>query len=351
MWKGKGPFRLVLNSASAKEIEWHCKHYQGRGLMKHFKSAAELAKEIGVSPDTIKTTFDEYNQNAKEGKDKYGKKYFQNAPYRTDDSFYVAIVCPVVHYCMGGLRVNTATAVETTSGKPIQGLWAAGEVMGGTHGLNRLGGSSLLDCVVFGRVSGVEAAKYLLQNFLKTGGDSKALGRLSNVTGHLGSGKTVVSVDQNSKRVTIDISFGEGGGASPASQNSSSNESATTTTSSSSTTEEENEDTKLLKAEAAAKKGGSSDSAPAASAPAKGKGKDTTYTLEDVAKHNKDTDCWVVVNGQVLDVTKFLPDHPGGAKAILLYAGKDATEEFNMLHKPEVIPKYAPDSIIGKLAK
>jgi len=47
----------------------------------------------------------------------------------------------------------------------------------------------------------------------------------------------------------------------------------------------------------------------------------------------------------------FLPDHPGGAKAILLYAGKDASEEFNMLHKPEVIPKYAPDSIIGKLAK
>jgi len=56
------------------------------------------------------------------------------------------------------------------------------------------------------------------------------------------------------------------------------------------------------------------------------------------------------VNGQVLDVTKFLPDHPGGAKAILLFAGKDATEEFNMLHKPEVIPKYAPDSVIGKVA-
>lgn len=72
--------------------------------------------------------------------------------------------------------------------------------------------------------------------------------------------------------------------------------------------------------------------------------------MEDVAKHNKPTDCWVVVNGQVLDVTKFLPDHPGGGPAILLYAGKDATEEFNMLHKPEVVKKYAPDSIIGKIA-
>lgn len=46
---------------------------------------------------------------------------------------------------------------------------------------------------------------------------------------------------------------------------------------------------------------------------------------------------------------QFLPDHPGGEKAILLYAGRDATEEFNMLHDPKVIPRYAPDAVIGKL--
>ena len=46
---------------------------------------------------------------------------------------------------------------------------------------------------------------------------------------------------------------------------------------------------------------------------------------------------------------QFLPDHPGGEKAILLYAGRDATEEFNMLHDPKVIPRYAPDSVIGKV--
>jgi len=359
MWKGKGPYRLVLNAASAKEIEWHCKHYQGRGLMKKFNNGQELAKDIGVSSDVIKTTFDEYNKNAQEGKDNFGKKYFQNAPYRTDDYFYVAIVCPVVHYCMGGLRVSAATEVETPQGKPVPGLWAAGEVMGGTHGINRLGGSSLLDCVVFGRVSGVEASKYLLQSLIK-GGDSRAQGRLSNVVGQLGTGKTIVSVDQHSKRVTIEISLGEGGAST---QNTSSSPSNTESPASSSSSgeDDESEDAKLLKAESSAKKGGSGDPAALAqvgkgsgggsSSGGKAKGKDATYTLEDVAKHAKETDCWVVVNGQVLDVTKFLPDHPGGAKAILLYAGKDATEEFNMLHKPEVIAKYAPDSIIGKLAK
>jgi len=339
MWKGKGPYRLVLNSASSKEIEWHCKHYQGRGLMKKFNNSTELAKEIGVSPDVLNATFEEYNKNAKDGKDQYGKKFFQNAPYRTDDYFYVAIVCPVVHYCMGGLRVSPATEVETTSGKPIPGLWAAGEVMGGTHGLNRLGGSSLLDCVVFGRVSGVEASRYLLQSLIK--GDSKAYGRLSNVTGHLGSGKTVVSVDPSSKRVTIDINWEGGSSVNTPSPESSTSASSSTTTS----TEEESEDVKLLKDEASAKTGGQ----PSTSAPAKAS-KDTVYTLEEVAKHNTEKDCWVVVNGQVLNVTKFLPDHPGGAKAILLFAGKDASEEFNMLHKPEVIPKYAPDAVIGKIA-
>lgn len=75
------------------------------------------------------------------------------------------------------------------------------------------------------------------------------------------------------------------------------------------------------------------------------------YTLADVAKHTTDKDCWVVVNGQVLDATKFLPDHPGGKKAIMIYAGKDASEEFNMMHKPEVVEKYAPETVIGTLKK
>merc|ERR1712051_952374 len=72
-------------------------------------------------------------------------------------------------------------------------------------------------------------------------------------------------------------------------------------------------------------------------------------TLEEVAKHNSKADCWVVVNGQVLNVTNFLSEHPGGELAILTFAGKDATEEFNMIHPPDVIPKYAPDAVIGEL--
>merc|ERR1719181_905142 len=89
----------------------------------------------------------------------------------------------------------------------------------------------------------------------------------------------------------------------------------------------------------------------AAAAPAAGGGGggDGGITMAEVAKHTSKGDCWVVVSGQVLDVTNFLSQHPGGELAILTFAGKDATEEFNMIHPPDVIPKYAPDAIIGNI--
>eukprot|EP00450_Noctiluca_scintillans_P029453 CAMPEP_0194549464 /NCGR_PEP_ID=MMETSP0253-20130528/95220_1 /TAXON_ID=2966 /ORGANISM="Noctiluca scintillans" /LENGTH=399 /DNA_ID=CAMNT_0039396893 /DNA_START=22 /DNA_END=1219 /DNA_ORIENTATION=- len=69
--------------------------------------------------------------------------------------------------------------------------------------------------------------------------------------------------------------------------------------------------------------------------------------MEEVAKHNKKGDVWVVLNGRVLNVSNFLSQHPGGELAILTFAGKDATAEFDMIHPPDVVEKYAPDAIIG----
>merc|ERR1719517_246400 len=72
-------------------------------------------------------------------------------------------------------------------------------------------------------------------------------------------------------------------------------------------------------------------------------------TMAEVEKHTTKTDCWVVLNDRVLDVTSFLSQHPGGELAILTFAGKDATAEFDMIHPPDVIEKYAPDAVIGAL--
>eukprot|EP01087_Luapelamoeba_hula_P009054 TRINITY_DN230_c0_g1_i1.p1 TRINITY_DN230_c0_g1~~TRINITY_DN230_c0_g1_i1.p1 ORF type:complete len:640 (+),score=130.61 TRINITY_DN230_c0_g1_i1:145-2064(+) len=341
MWKNKGPFRLVLNGAGAKEIEWHCKHYVGRGLMRHFENGAALAKEMGIAPEKLEATFKTYNGIAESKKDPFGKKYFHNLPFSSSDNFHVAIVTPVLHYCMGGLEVNPESEVVGPKGV-IPGLYAAGEVAGGVHGENRLGGNSLLDCVVFGRVSGASAARYLLQNATSSGSKA-ALRRASTVGSHLGGGiSALVQVHPESKKVSFELSW-----AGDESSSSSTTHSTTTTSSSSSTSSS---------TASTANTTPTSLSAPAQPAAAQQQeepkvDKSKTYTKEEVAKHNKESDCWVVVNDEVLDVTKFLPDHPGGKKPILLYAGKDATAEFNMLHKPDVVEKYAPDSIIGKLAK
>jgi len=57
MLKGKGPFRLILNTAASKEIEWHCKHYVGRGLMYKFASGGDLARDMKVPVDVLAHTF------------------------------------------------------------------------------------------------------------------------------------------------------------------------------------------------------------------------------------------------------------------------------------------------------
>ena len=159
-----------MNSKASKEIHWHCEHYKGRGVMKYFASARDLAKEMDISEKVLETTFNSYNTIAAKqaenpdggpydayggGKswDEWGKKFFHNLPLSMDDEFHVAIVTPVIHYCMGGLEIDANSNVVTTQGKPIMGLYAAGEIAGGVHGNNRLGGNSLLDCVVFWAVT------------------------------------------------------------------------------------------------------------------------------------------------------------------------------------------------------
>ncbi|KAF3901936.1 hypothetical protein ABW21_db0208111 [Orbilia brochopaga] len=63
-------------------------------------------------------------------------------------------------------------------------------------------------------------------------------------------------------------------------------------------------------------------------------------TSDEIARHNSADSCWVIIHGKAYDVTDFLPEHPGGSKIILKYAGKDATEEFDPIHPPDTLDKY-----------
>ncbi|KAF7730818.1 hypothetical protein EC973_001336 [Apophysomyces ossiformis] len=325
MWKQKDPtIRLVLNTAASKEIEWHCRHYAGRGLMKRFDNGEALAKEMGISPAKLQQTFDTYNAIAEgKQKDPWGKRFFHNVPIKMTDYFYVALMQPVLHYTMGGVEITPDSEIKAAQGGVVKGLFAAGEMCGGVHGANRLGGSSLLGCVVFGRVAGQTASRYLFSKLINN--TQVAQQRLGAIAQHLNSGVGInVALDPNQpNHVNIGISWA--GGNVPAIQ----------------TGAPVSQPQQQQQQQAAS-------DAPKTQDEPKKLGE---YTAEEVAKHNKENDCWVIVNGQVLDVTNFLPDHPGGKKAILIYAGREATEEFNMLHKPDVVQKYAPEAIIGTLKK
>ena len=77
----------------------------------------------------------------------------------TQAPFYSIEVEPVLHHTMGGIKINSKAEVVNKSGNPVPGLYAAGEVTGGVHGGNRLGGNAVADIIVFGQIAGTSAAE------------------------------------------------------------------------------------------------------------------------------------------------------------------------------------------------
>ncbi|RYC57929.1 hypothetical protein CHU98_g8287 [Xylaria longipes] len=127
-------------------------------------------KKVRDLPPAVIAAVDRYAAAVAAGADdEFGRKafgYWRLPPGEANREEEVAVgtVTPVTHFTMGGVAFNTKAQVLGQKGgglAPIQGVWAAGEITGGIHGDNRLGGSSLLECAVFGRIAGAEAAKSL----------------------------------------------------------------------------------------------------------------------------------------------------------------------------------------------
>ena len=135
--------------------------YVKRGFVFQGNTYEELAKALDVDAATFAETMNTWNTyvEAKNDPD-FGRTSFaqplNTAPY------YAIKVTAGVHHTMGGLVINTDTEVLKADGTAIAGLYAAGEVTGGVHGANRLGGNAVADFVVFGRIAGEEAAEYAL---------------------------------------------------------------------------------------------------------------------------------------------------------------------------------------------
>ena len=117
-----------------------------------------LAEATGMDPDVFAETMNTWNAACEKQVDEaFGRTSFAS-PLDTAP-FYAIKVAPGIHHCMGGVVIDTGAHVLDEAGNAIPGLYAAGEVTGGVHGANRLGGNAVADIVVFGRIAGENAAK------------------------------------------------------------------------------------------------------------------------------------------------------------------------------------------------
>ena len=133
--------------------------YINRGLMFSGDTYEALAAELDIPADAFAATMETWNGYVAEKSDPDFNRTSFAQPLDTAP-FYAVKVTAGIHHTMGGLKIDTETHVINTDGEVIPGLFAAGEVTGGVHGGNRLGGNAVADFVVFGRIAGAEAAAY-----------------------------------------------------------------------------------------------------------------------------------------------------------------------------------------------
>jgi succinate dehydrogenase/fumarate reductase flavoprotein subunit len=165
--KEKGKYAFIINSKDVYHDKM--KEYIQEGFVVQADTLDALAQKIGLDPAKFKETVSKYNSyvEAKNDPDfkrglyrELGKR--QLLPNKIETPPFNSMkVTPAIHHCCGGLRVNEkAQVMDAIPGKVIiEKLYSAGEVNGGTHGTNRMGGNSIPDCITFGRIAGINAVK------------------------------------------------------------------------------------------------------------------------------------------------------------------------------------------------
>ena len=156
---GRGAFAVFDQSVHDNNLSIEEK-FVARNLIHVADNFNDLAKLMGVPEDAFVAAVNSYNDNIANGvDDPLGRTKSLNPLVKPP--YYALPVAPGVHHCMGGLRVNAAAEVLDADGNVIPGLFAAGEVTGGIHGGNRLGGNAVCDINVNGRQAQETACAYV----------------------------------------------------------------------------------------------------------------------------------------------------------------------------------------------
>ena len=153
---------FLVFDQSVRESLAAIENYAQQGLLTSAKTPAELAEALQLPVFAFVETMEKYSLYQTTGEDKDFQRKAEEMPRPLTEAPYYAIeVEPVIHHTMGGIKINAQAEVVNQNGKIIPGLYAAGEVTGGVHGGNRLGGNAVADIIVFGQIAGTSAAESL----------------------------------------------------------------------------------------------------------------------------------------------------------------------------------------------
>jgi fumarate reductase flavoprotein subunit len=157
-----GGFAYTIFDQNLREGLKAIEGYIDNNIVTEGATVAELAGKLGLDQAALTGTLSTWNAAVAAKKDGAFnrttgmEKDLSKAPY------YAIKIAPGVHHTMGGVKIDTQARVISTSGNPIPSLFAAGEVTGGIHGNNRIGGNAVADIVIFGRIAGASAAQAVI---------------------------------------------------------------------------------------------------------------------------------------------------------------------------------------------
>ncbi len=157
----EGQYAYIIFDQHLRDNLKAIEKYVKNGLTVQADTLEELARKLGIYPYFLTMTMTEWNEAvATQNDTEFGRTTGMNDNLTTPP-YYAIQIAPGIHHTMGGVKIDTSAEVIDTNGNPIPGLFAAGEVTGGVHGGNRLGGNAVADIVIFGRIAAESAIEYV----------------------------------------------------------------------------------------------------------------------------------------------------------------------------------------------
>ena len=157
----EGSYAYIIFDQKLRDNLKAIEKYVKSGITVQADTIEGLAEQLAIDPATLAKTLADWNEIVKNQRDTQFGRTTGMKEDLTTPPYYAIRIAPGIHHTMGGVKINVAAEVINTEGTAIPGLFAAGEVCGGVHGGNRLGGNAVADIVIFGRIAAESAMAYI----------------------------------------------------------------------------------------------------------------------------------------------------------------------------------------------